>query len=122
MGFGRRTHRPGVPHLPGHSDENAGWIELEYLVDVRDAKPAFLALRALIQHRFPEEISPIQMRWTRGEPALSLHTTATTRARSQSRAFRSTIGAGSCARSMRHCSRGHRVRTGVRSVFSITSG
>jgi FAD/FMN-containing dehydrogenase len=66
---GARTGRAYLIY-PDDSDENTGWIELEYMVDVHDAKPAFLALRALIQNRFPEEISPIEMRWTRGEPAL----------------------------------------------------
>jgi FAD/FMN-containing dehydrogenase len=66
---GARTGR-GYLIYPDESGENAGWIELEYMVDVSDAKPAFLALRSLIQNQFPEEISPIEVRWTKGEPAL----------------------------------------------------
>ena len=59
---------------PDTSDESPTWIELEYMVNATDAKPAFLALRALMQEQFPEEISPIEIRWTKGEPAfLSPH-------------------------------------------------
>jgi FAD/FMN-containing dehydrogenase len=67
--LGARTGR-GYLIYPDESGENAGWIELEYMVNVSDAKPAFLALRSLVQDEFPEEISPIEVRWTKGEPAL----------------------------------------------------
>jgi len=68
--------RTGPAHLiyPDTADDEASWIELEYMVDVRCGRDAFLAMRALMQHGFPEAISPIQVRWTRGEPAfLSPH-------------------------------------------------
>ncbi|HEY3776204.1 MAG TPA: D-arabinono-1,4-lactone oxidase [Solirubrobacteraceae bacterium] len=63
--------RTGPAYLiyPDTADDEAGWIELEYMVDVRCGRDAFLAMRALMQHGFPEAISPIQVRWTRGEPA-----------------------------------------------------
>ncbi len=68
--------RTGPAHLiyPDTADDEAGWIELEYMVDVRCGRDAFLAMRALMQYGFPEAISPIQVRWTKGEPAfLSPH-------------------------------------------------
>jgi hypothetical protein len=47
---------------------------LDYMVDAQDGKDAFRALRSLMRDRFPEAISPIQVRWTKGEPAfLSPH-------------------------------------------------
>ncbi len=63
--------RTGPAHLiyPDTADDEADWIELEYMVDIRCGRDAFLAMRALMQHGFPEAISPIQVRWTRGEPA-----------------------------------------------------
>jgi FAD/FMN-containing dehydrogenase len=54
---------------PDTTSEQATWIELEYHVDVTSGRDAFLAMRALMQHGFPEAISPIQVRWTKGEPA-----------------------------------------------------
>jgi FAD/FMN-containing dehydrogenase len=70
---GARTGRAYLIY-PDTTDEIATWIELEYMVEAKDAKPAFLALRELMQTRFPEEISPIEVRWTKAEPAfLSPH-------------------------------------------------
>ena len=70
---GARTGRAYLIY-PDTTDEIATWIELEYMVDAKDAKPAFLALRELMLERFPEETSPIEVRWSRGEPAfLSPH-------------------------------------------------
>jgi hypothetical protein len=47
---------------------------LDYMVDAQDGKDAFRPLRSLMRDRFPEAISPIQVRWTKGEPAfLSPH-------------------------------------------------
>jgi hypothetical protein len=47
---------------------------LDYMVDAQDGKDAFRALRSLMRDRFPEAISPIHVRWTKGEPAfLSPH-------------------------------------------------
>lgn len=44
------------------------------MVDAEAGKEAFLALRALMREHFPEAISPIQVRFTGGEPAfLSPH-------------------------------------------------
>jgi FAD/FMN-containing dehydrogenase len=68
--------RTGPAYLiyPDTPDDEASWIELEYMVDVRCGRDAFLAMRALMHHGFPEAISPIQVRWTKGEPAfLSPH-------------------------------------------------
>jgi FAD/FMN-containing dehydrogenase len=68
--------RTGPAHLiyPDTADEVATWIELEYHVDIASGRDAFLALRSVMQHGFPEAISPIQVRWTKGEPAfLSPH-------------------------------------------------
>jgi FAD/FMN-containing dehydrogenase len=63
--------RTGPANLiyPDTTSEHASWIELEYHVDVAVGREAFLAMRALMQHGFPEAISPIQVRWTKGEPA-----------------------------------------------------
>ena len=63
--------RTGPAHLiyPDTADEVATWIELEYHVDIASGRDAFLALRSLMQHGFPEAISPVQVRWTKGEPA-----------------------------------------------------
>jgi FAD/FMN-containing dehydrogenase len=63
--------RTGPAYLiyPDTADDEASWVELEYMVDVARGRNAFLALRALMQHGFPEAISPIQVRWTKGEPA-----------------------------------------------------
>jgi FAD/FMN-containing dehydrogenase len=63
--------RTGPANLiyPDTTSDHATWIELEYHVDVAAGREAFLAMRALMQHRFPEAISPIQVRWTKGEPA-----------------------------------------------------
>jgi FAD/FMN-containing dehydrogenase len=63
--------RTGPANLiyPDTTSEHASWIELEYHVDVAAGREAFLAMRALMQHGFPEAISPIQVRWTKGEPA-----------------------------------------------------
>jgi FAD/FMN-containing dehydrogenase len=63
--------RTGPAYLiyPDTADEEASWIELEYMVDIASGRDAFLAMRALMQHGFPEAISPIQVRWTKGEPA-----------------------------------------------------
>lgn len=63
--------RTGPAHLiyPDTADDEASWIELEYMVDAGRGRDAFLAMRALMQHGFPEAISPIQVRWTKGEPA-----------------------------------------------------
>jgi FAD/FMN-containing dehydrogenase len=70
---GARTGRAYLIY-PDTTDEIATWIELEYMVDATDAKPAFLALRELMLEHFPHETSPIEVRWTKGEPAfLSPH-------------------------------------------------
>ncbi len=70
---GRRTG-PAYLIYPDTADDHAAWIELEYMVDAEDGRAAFLALRALMRDSFPEAISPIQVRWTKGEPAfLSPH-------------------------------------------------
>lgn len=70
---GARTGRAYLIY-PDTADEIATWIELEYMVDAKDAKPAFLALRELMLEKFPHETSPIEVRWTKGEPAfLSPH-------------------------------------------------
>jgi FAD/FMN-containing dehydrogenase len=70
---GGRTGRAYLIY-PDTTDEVATWIELEYMVEAKDAKDAFLALRTLMQEKFPEAISPIEVRWTKGEPAfLSPH-------------------------------------------------
>jgi FAD/FMN-containing dehydrogenase len=63
--------RTGPSYLiyPDTTDEEAGWIELEYMVDIASGRDAFLALRQLMQEEFPEAISPIQVRWTKGERA-----------------------------------------------------
>jgi FAD/FMN-containing dehydrogenase len=68
--------RTGPAYLiyPDTTDEGSSWVELEYMVDVERGLDAFMAVRALMRHGFPEAISPIQVRWTRGEPAfLSPH-------------------------------------------------
>jgi FAD/FMN-containing dehydrogenase len=68
--------RTGPAYLiyPDTTSEFASWIELEYMVDAKDGKSAFLALRKLMQEKFPDAISPIQVRWTKGEKAfLSPH-------------------------------------------------
>jgi FAD/FMN-containing dehydrogenase len=68
--------RTGPAYLiyPDTTDEFATWIELEYMVDAEDGKDAFLAMRKLMLDQFPEAISPIQIRWTKGEDAfLSPH-------------------------------------------------
>jgi len=73
---GRVGGRTGPSYLiyPDTADEVATWIELEYHVDIASGRDAFLALRSLMQHGFPEAISPVQVRWTKGEPAfLSPH-------------------------------------------------
>jgi FAD/FMN-containing dehydrogenase len=73
---GETSRRTGPAYLiyPDTTDDHAAWIELEYMIDPEDGRAAFLALRALMQESFPEAISPIQVRWTRGEPAfLSPH-------------------------------------------------
>jgi hypothetical protein len=70
---GGRTGRAYLIY-PDTTDEVATWIELEYMLDAKDAKTAFLALRTLMQERFPEAISPIEVRWTKRERAfLSPH-------------------------------------------------
>src|SRR5262249_53178440 len=70
---GARTGRAYLIY-PDTTDEVATWIELEYMVGAEDAKPAFLALRQMMLERFPHETSPIEVRWTKGEPAfLSPH-------------------------------------------------
>jgi D-arabinono-1,4-lactone oxidase/FAD binding domain-containing protein len=68
---GEHGSRIGRSYLiyPDTADEVATWVEMEYMVDARDAKEAFVALRELILSRFPEVISPIQLRWIRGEEA-----------------------------------------------------
>lgn len=65
---GSRTGRSYLIY-PDTADEVGTWVELEYMVDARDAKDAFVSLRELVLSRFPEVISPIQMRWIRGEEA-----------------------------------------------------
>jgi hypothetical protein len=70
---GARTGRAYLIY-PDTTDEVATWNELEYMVKAEDAKPAFLALRQMMLDRFPHETSPIEVRWTKGEPAfLSPH-------------------------------------------------
>jgi FAD/FMN-containing dehydrogenase len=68
---GRVGERIGPANLiyPDTTSEHATWIELEYHVDVAAGRDAFLAMRALMQLGFPEAISPIQVRWTKAEPA-----------------------------------------------------
>jgi FAD/FMN-containing dehydrogenase len=66
---GARTGRAYLIY-PDTTDEISTWIELEYMVKAEDSVPAFLALRKLMQQQFPEETSPIEMRWTKGESAL----------------------------------------------------
>lgn len=66
--IGARTG-PSYLIYPDTADEVATWIELEYHVDIASGRDAFLAIRSLMQHGFPEVISPIQVRWTKGEPA-----------------------------------------------------
>ena len=63
--------RLGPAHLiyPDTADDVASWIELEYMIDADGGKEAFLAVRALMREHFPGSISPIQVRWTKGEPA-----------------------------------------------------
>ncbi len=63
--------RTGPAYLiyPDTAEDEASWIELEYMVDVSCGREAFLAMRTLMQYGFPEAISPIQVRWTKGEPA-----------------------------------------------------
>lgn len=70
---GGRTGRAYLIY-PDTTDEVATWVELEYMVKAQDSIPAFLALRKLMQDQFPQETSPIEMRWTKGEAAyLSPH-------------------------------------------------
>jgi FAD/FMN-containing dehydrogenase len=68
---GEHGSRTGRSYLiyPDTADEVATWVEMEYMVDARDAKDAFVALRDMVLRRFPEAISPIQLRWIRGEDA-----------------------------------------------------
>ncbi|MEU1301679.1 D-arabinono-1,4-lactone oxidase [Streptomyces shenzhenensis] len=48
------------------------FYELEYVVDAADDKEAFLQLRDLMQRGFPEETTPLQVRWqARDEAYLS---------------------------------------------------
>jgi FAD/FMN-containing dehydrogenase len=68
---GEHGSRTGRSYLiyPDTADEVATWVEMEYMIDARDAKDAFVELREMVLSRFPEAISPIQLRWIRGEPA-----------------------------------------------------
>ncbi len=68
---GEHGSRTGRSYLiyPDTADDVATWVEMEYMVDARDAKDAFVTLREMVLRRFPEVISPIQLRWIRGENA-----------------------------------------------------
>ena len=68
---GEHGSRTGRSYLiyPDTADDVATWVEMEYMVDARDAKDAFVTLREMVLRRFPEVISPIQLRWIRGESA-----------------------------------------------------
>jgi FAD/FMN-containing dehydrogenase len=68
---GETANRTGRAYLiyPDTADDAPSWVELEYMVDARHAKDSVLALRRLMQEEFPEAISPIQVRWIKGEPA-----------------------------------------------------
>jgi FAD/FMN-containing dehydrogenase len=68
---GEHASRTGRSYLiyPDTADEVATWVEMEYMVDARDSKDAFVTLRDMVLRRFPEVISPIQLRWIAGEEA-----------------------------------------------------
>jgi FAD/FMN-containing dehydrogenase len=68
---GEHGSRTGRSYLiyPDTADEVATWVEMEYMVDARDARDAFVTLREMVLRRFPEAVSPIQLRWIRGEEA-----------------------------------------------------
>jgi hypothetical protein len=68
---GEHGSRTGRSYLiyPDTADEVATWVEMEYMVDARDSKDAFVTLRDMVLRRFPEAVSPIQLRWIRGEEA-----------------------------------------------------
>ncbi|WP_328814256.1 D-arabinono-1,4-lactone oxidase [Rhodococcus sp. NBC_00297] len=55
------------PDIP--DDGVSDLLELEYMVDRRDSRAAFLALRSLMQESFPDEMSPVQVRWQKADEA-----------------------------------------------------
>lgn len=69
-GFGDRNGRAYVvfPDIP--DDQAPGFVELEYMVERRNGRDAFLALRRLMLEDHPDAISPVQVRWQRADEAL----------------------------------------------------
>ncbi|WP_068298595.1 D-arabinono-1,4-lactone oxidase [Pararhodobacter sp. CCB-MM2] len=62
-----RTDRAYRIYPDGTTD--AEFHELEYMVPASRAREAVLALQSLMLTRFPHEISPLQVRWQKGDSA-----------------------------------------------------
>lgn len=60
-----RTGRAYCIYPDGTTD--AEFHELEYMVPSNDAREAVLMMRDLMVKRFPDEISPLQVRWQKGD-------------------------------------------------------
>lgn len=61
----RRTDRAHRIYPDGTTD--AEFHELEYMVGAADAREAIDVMRHLMQHDFPDEISPLQVRWQQAD-------------------------------------------------------
>lgn len=69
---GTTETRTGRSYLiyPDIPDEGVSdFIELEYMVARQHSRDAFLAVRNLMLREFPEEISPVQVRWQQADSA-----------------------------------------------------
>lgn len=59
-----RRHGRAYAIYPDWADQQpGGHVELEYMVDIADWQAAFESVRELMKSRFPEQITPVQVRW-----------------------------------------------------------
>jgi FAD/FMN-containing dehydrogenase len=66
---GSRVGRAHLVYPDVSCDDEATFDELEYMVPATDAREAFGAIRTLMRERFPDEQSPVQIRWQKGDDA-----------------------------------------------------
>ena len=67
---GQREGRAYLAYPDVETEEDSAFIELEQMVSWEDGRAAFLGLRDLMRREFPNENSPVQLRWQAADEAL----------------------------------------------------
>ncbi|MFJ6456117.1 D-arabinono-1,4-lactone oxidase [Paenarthrobacter sp. NPDC091669] len=66
--WGNRNGRSYLIYPDITGEQSGEYVELEYMVDERHAKEAFLAVRDLMLTKYPDQ-SPVQVRWQQADSA-----------------------------------------------------